>query len=1009
MLENVVVPIDFGIGVDTKTDSKNVVAGKLLRLENAVFTNNKRLKKRNGYDVIGGIDGAVMTASLYDELLVADNELLKSYSPTLDVWNDKGNFISLETNKTTVDQLHQSSGYIDSVNLNGLTYYTYCTLTDPVLNLYYEVWLAVIDDATGDFVYGPEIIFATPFGVLQYNPVKMTLLGGVVPAAFMLTEANTIVCQTISIVAGVITPSAPITVSTGTVDNLINNWDIDNTVDGGVLVYQTTDAVNQIRVTTIDTAAAIVNTVTFVEPRTAVFIRRNRLSEQLFVYIYNSGTGDLSYTVLNDDLTTALAVTLGDTFTSYMVNLISHDTSSTEQRVFLCLNIVNTVGGVSTAIDSSYYKTFDTAGVVTLNSDFAHGVCPVSHPIQKDGNFYAVFVSRGPYRTSGAAPMKPLQPTFFLIRLNKADEVSQYVVSRFAVGVAYTRAMFGINYRINLTTIIENQKFLFSCGAVFQDYRDDYYFGGSFGTQAPGLAGSFGYLFDFDSQNINQNSKSGESILFGGGLIQSYDGQSVNEHNFHHYPEIFVLTALNGAGTMVPGTYSYIAIYQWTDKNGNLQYSAASPAVSITLVGGEDAVNVRYTTNYVSQKESVSINIYRTQDNGSIYYLVTNPAIPQTAEPNFLGSWGSFNDTIPDADLLGNPNPYTYPGSQVLENTATPPATLILAHNNRSWFVNDENKNEIWYSKSYSQDTAISYSGFLTQLLDPKLGNITGLAEMDEKIIYFKKTGLFAQAGDGASDTGTGSSLSFPQMVPSDVGCSESKSIVLTPNGIFFKSLNGIYLLNRSLSVTYVGAEVEQYNSQSITSAKLINGVTEIRFLTNSGLTLIYDYLFNQWGTFTNHEGVSATIWLGDYVYIRSNGEVYQENANIFEDAGTAYSLLIQTSWLHLGSVQGFQRVKRLIMLGDFESGVTAGHGLDISAAYDFVNTFGAAINYTFSGGPVYQYRERLPRQKCDSISLLIEEVTADNSTDYIDLTNISFEAAVKRGVNKLSNAQSVG
>lgn len=64
------------------------------------------------------------------------------------------------------------------------------------------------------------------------------------------------------------------------------------------------------------------------------------------------------------------------------------------------------------------------------------------------------------------------------------------------------------------------------------------------------------------------------------------------------------------------------------------------------------------------------------------------------------------------------------------------------------------------------------------------------------------------------------------------------------PLGIMYKSNKGIYLLNRSLQVDYIGSPVEDYNSQNITSADLIQDKNRRRFLTSSGVTLVYDYYF---------------------------------------------------------------------------------------------------------------------------------------------------------------------
>lgn len=52
-LERQVITMPLAQGVDTKTDDKQVVAGKLLELENGVFTRLKAIRKRNGYAALG--------------------------------------------------------------------------------------------------------------------------------------------------------------------------------------------------------------------------------------------------------------------------------------------------------------------------------------------------------------------------------------------------------------------------------------------------------------------------------------------------------------------------------------------------------------------------------------------------------------------------------------------------------------------------------------------------------------------------------------------------------------------------------------------------------------------------------------------------------------------------------------------------------------------------------------------------------------------------------------------
>ena len=89
-----------------------------------------------------------------------------------------------------------------------------------------------------------------------------------------------------------------------------------------------------------------------------------------------------------------------------------------------------------------------------------------------------------------------------------------------------------------------------------------------------------------------------------------------------------------------------------------------------------------------------------------------------------------------------------------------------------------------------------------------------------------------ADETDGANDAGSGSSITNFQFVPSDVGCSNSKSVLLFPGGIIFKSPKGLYLINRGVQVQYFGSDVEAYNSQNVLSAVIVGSKNQIRLLT---------------------------------------------------------------------------------------------------------------------------------------------------------------------------------
>lgn len=1043
MLQEQTLPIDFGQGLSNKTDPKLVVPGKMLRLENAVFTKMKRIQKRNGYvalstSVIGGaaITNPVLTHNFQSELLCNDKGRMLTYSPSDSAWAYRGEYISTEVSRASIDQIHLSSGAVDTAILGNYALYGWSTNTkyDSAFPAGYPslVYGSLVDLQTGSTLLGPQLL-STPINAEIPNGVRCVLLGGTVLGIFYLDPDNSrIVCRTVSF-SGV-TPSFSAEVSVST--NLAITkpfFDVAATATGGVITYLSTTGVT---VSTISTSGAVVTSLNTIDADAygPVALTVDATNGNIWGY-WNATTftgatpngSIIKYSVYSSVMALVLAATNIATLGSspYIVtNMIALSTSTTQQTLFYG-QYESSTG--TKYVDATYSRTVTSAGVIGANTLFAYGVVPFSHPInvtaQSVTDSYAVFLYRGASLKALTPNVAANQPTYFLVRLTNIPTATgvPVVAARFGSGVASAQILLNnfahlnsvqlIGYTPNLSAISAT-KLLVGAGIELQDYTGDNWVTGSASLGGPGgFSGSFAYSIDFDSAKAYRPINVANNTILNGGVIQAYDGQGVTELNFHLYPEIpTAVQATVFGGFVANGTYSYLAIFQWLDNQGNMHQSAPSIPVSVTTTGANNAVTLTISRNYLSQKKNVSISIYRTQASGSIYYLVTDPIYIQNGDAT-ASVFLTYTDTLADASLSGNPQAYTYPASAVLENGTPPPSMAMVAHTNRLWFVDSESPNTIWYTKSISPLVGISPSPFMLEQIDPKNGAISALAEMDEKLVILKENGIVLQIGDGVNDTGSGSTLSTPQNLPSNVGCSNLKSVILTAVGVMFSSPNGIYLVGRDLNVVYIGMDVEDYNAQTITSAKAVTGKSQIRFLVASGSTLLYDYQFNQWSVFTNHAGKAADNWLNTYVYATASGAMYQESSTVYTDNGTAYSVLAQTSWLSLASVQGFERVRRLAMLGDYANGAAAGHGLQIQAAYDFSTTFQTAIAYTFGAAAssgVFQYRERLAQQKCDTISLLIQEVTTGNASEYVDFTDISFEAGIKKGLSKLGTTQTV-
>lgn len=1030
MLQEQVVSIDFGQGIDTKTDPKLVIPGKLTDLQNAVFTKAKQLIKRNGYSsfpttIIGGgpqgpnLLAPVMVESFRDELVCADSGYLFSYSPSLSGWVLKGPYVSTEVTEKYVYQANSIGGYVDCAILNGIAVYTWCdSFGYAAVNSTINTYATVIDLATGDVLLSsstPISTFSlTLNGNLRSSFPKALVLGNSKLAITYLNASAHLVMRILTSSSSGVSFGSEIDISGTRIDGPLNTasavpYDVTSTASGMAISYpdQTFTVLN---LKTYNTSGTLQNSTTISEPNYngPVYICPDTSTGNVWIYwaSFNSGTGigSVKYAVYSSTLSSIVSTTLiGSTASGTSITQLSAiPLLSTQQTVLYSFNAKDTPSGAS--VDQTYQATVSNSGSVTTPFNFVLGARVVSRVNFISGIPYALFFYGGAaFVSTASATSIPTavsgnSPTFFLLNLLNATPVARY-----AAGTAFssnsTSGIGSTQMAANLCQI-SSTKLHVGSAISFQFLATP----GS-NQSISGLVGAAAITIDFNSVNSNRSIYANELMVLNGGVVSAYDGNSVNELGFHMPPFIAAAYPNSSGGSMGAGTYKYVACYQWTDIQGNLHQSQLSNVVTVSVASGStNKVDLYLTSPYFTQKKGVNVVIFRLQLNGSNYYQVSDAIAVVTTNPNQIVS--KFTDTLADSSLPGRQLLYTT--GNVLANDTLPPSMIMEAHNNRLWLVDSENPNKIWYSKSFNPGDGLSMSGALIIQIDPKFGNITGLSEMDDKMVVFKEQCPFFFSGDGANDTGTGATLTFPQVLPSDAGCSSLKSIILMRDGVLRMTTKGLYLLDRAMNDHYLGMEVEKYNSQRITSADLISDKNQIRFLTDSGVTLVFDYQMNQWSTFTNHQGYSATIWQGSYVYARTDGKIFKENTTSFLDDTSPYQVSALTGWIALAQVQGLQRIRRVGLLGDYVSG--SGHGLQVSAAYDFSTSFSSPVSYTFPGSSgAYQYRERLPQQKCDAIQLLIQEITTGASGESVNLTNMSFEAGIKRGMNKMSAAQSVG
>src|ERR1017187_198259 len=334
--------------------------------------------------------------------------------------------------------------------------------------------------------------------------------------------------------------------------------------------------------------------------------------------------------------------------------------------------------------------------------------------------------------------------------------------------------------------------FLFACGEAgrFQVNNNTSF----------SLIGVTAETINFQHSNCFNAVEENNNFLFVGGFLQSYDGVNVSEQNFHFFPEDVLGIDNYGGGFMSKGQYQYQVTYEWTDNYGQTNYSSPSLPIVVNTGAIDDSVELTGPMLRVTAKQNprtpVTINFYRgIVNNADVYYKVGS-MVNDPTQNSF-----TFTDTASDIAIAANMPLYT---SSQLPNSGPPSCSLISYYQNRVILGGLEDTNTLWYSQNifdFSTFNAVApeFSNMLTIGVDAWHGDITALGWMDDKLLIFKDQTLYTMTGDGPTASGTGNQFPAPNSLLSTVGSTNQNSLVVTQNGVFFKSSKGIYLVDRGL------------------------------------------------------------------------------------------------------------------------------------------------------------------------------------------------------------------
>jgi hypothetical protein len=676
-------------------------------------------------------------------------------------------------------------------------------------------------------------------------------------------------------------------------------------------------------------------------------------------------------------------------------------------------NGVGTIGGVG-------FNTVTTANVVGTSKTFIQAMGVASRAFQYNGAVYVWLVWAKDSGTVVAGTPNGIrgavQNTYFLYRADgflvaqAAEDIAggYSAINGRLPGITAAGATFSWAGSWRRTIQLGNQK----VGNATRSPRD--------------------IAVTFDDSRARRTSRLGQTLYISGGMLLQYDGINLVEVGTLVFPWAIAAQDSGIAGNLGPGVHSWKGSVRWQSATGESERSTTATGVQLTVAAGH-LVFITSTMLFVTRKQGAApvptVEFWRTTLNAPTsapFYLITSndptqllpannpflPNNPQLASGSFV-----FNDNYSDATLAAQEaNPENAGG---LEHLAPPPAQIVIATDTRLFLAGVAGDDDaVRYSREREEGEIASFHDSLRIPIPPLGGAITALAVLNETLVVFRQTAIYALPGNGFDNGGGGQNYGPANLLASDVGALSHETVALIPQGLIFKSRKGWFFLSRDWVPHYIGADVAKFDAETVLSVEAVESNHQIRCIT-SGHILVWDYLTQEWSSWSISDAIDGVIYNGQYLYLSSGSNTVLGELSSFPPGTVAYGLDVETGWIKPAEQQGAARVDEILILGEYRGPCL----VRIRTAFDY--------QYDGAGNPVYtdetfwtpspavigsalQVRRGVSRGKCESLKIRItaSSLAKDGSppsTEAIKLTGLALKVRLRqRGHTRLPAAQKV-
>lgn len=959
-LDRQTIALPFAGGIDTKTDPKQVQMGKLLELENGVYETPGTIRKRWGSSAATATPvtepGGLL--SYKDELLAVEKRGLMWGVGANQVVSAKGSWGSTfipamnigTLSKQDVVHNADSTCYLyDVARTNGYTLHVWKKFTNNY------TYYSLVEDGGSEVKAGYVVSIAYEFAKAVSVGNSLFLIyksdGHLYRKRFDTTSLDTYY-----------SPAALVTVANS------GFFDVAATSTKAYLVYFSDRT--HISVTTMSATGAIDTPAAFLGNAGNYCISAFLDYDENCVIAWSEGTDSLRWAAYSPDLAEMKAPT-AIAFTGVVANITGGWDTASAGRFTLFVTIAS----------NSPTNPIDLVKYSTTSSAWTHGTVTA--------------LLRGS-AVCGKAFVNPVSHVLEVPVIHRSTHQATHYLYNFAIrqwsGV-WNRGVAASSISNTISAILPN-----SC-VVGSTWTSD--FGYSFDpTDSYAVMGVDSYTIDFDDITYSfMSAELGEALLVAGPAMFMYDGKNIVEHGFFKWPE--GVTASTGTGTT--NVWGYQVVYEWQDATGRVHQSAPSEVVQFqsNATQATDACTLTIPRLQHTNKFGTMAAIYRTEINGSAYYRLGTVAVDVSSATDTV----TFTDNNADSVLAGNPVLYNAGG--VLENGCAPACLCPTVFANRVWVIDAEDPTTLRYSKKViaengGRGSPVEFVDVFLLDVPEEGGSCTALGRLDDKLIVFKRDRVFVVTGAGPDDTGAGDDLTISS-IQTSVGCTEPKSVISGPEGLFFHGPIGITKLDRALQSSFVGYDVDGLLAGHVViGGAVLQDQRQLRFMLDTNAVLVFDYLLNLWSKFTYAgDNLSQVVADGNYFRVDTSGNIYKEDKTLYTDATSFVMMGFRTSWIQLGKISGFQRVRRLLLEGEV---------LEDSNFYFYIYTdFDSAtpvqsVEDISAAAGRYQQRIDLAVQKCEALQIYMYDTEVESyPNSAARFSSLMLEAGVKRGTAKVA------